>query len=113
MPELSHHLQGASVLRRALAVAIAGVLASAAVLAGGTIWASRQLDDLQNRNETRVVAHTIGQVFSMLEKNAHDYAWSDDAALRASLVLDWASAQVGIMLWTSWGYDYVFAVAED
>jgi sensor domain CHASE-containing protein len=99
--------------RRALAVGIAGVLASAAVLAGGAVWASRQLDELQDRNETKVVAHAVGQVFGMLERNAHDYAWSDDAALRASLALDWASAQVGQMLWTSWGYNYVFAVAED
>ena len=54
------------------------------------------LDGLQNRNEAKIVAHTVGQIFAMLEKNAHDYAWSDDAALRANLVLDWASAQVGM-----------------
>lgn len=115
MPDPSQCAPGGngSVRRRALAVGIAGVLASAAVLAGGAVWASRQLDGLQGRNETKIVAHTVGQVFSMLEKNAHDYAWSDDAALRANLMLDWESAQIGMMLWTSWGYDHVFAVAED
>jgi sensor domain CHASE-containing protein len=114
MPEPSQRRStGGSVRRRALAVGIAGVLASAAVLAGGAVRASRQLDGLQNRNEAKIVAHTVGQIFAMLDKNAHDYAWSDDAALRANLVLDWASAQVGMMLWTSWGYNHVFAVAED
>ena len=113
MPKPLQQQPGASVRRRALVVGIVGVLASAVVLAGGTIWASRQLDGLQGRNETKIVAHTVNEIYSMLQKNVHDYAWSDDAALRANLVLDWTSAQIGMMFWTSWGYDYVFAVAED